>query len=65
MLATGFESVDDLKEIGVKPIQARTLFKSVLEWNANGVSSDIVTIAFGDINSRVRIHLFFICCSRY
>ncbi len=37
------ESVEDLKEIGIKAIQAKALFKLVQEWVSHGLSVGFVS----------------------
>ena len=43
ILATGVESVDDLKEFGIKAMFAQSLFKHILKWKAEGVPADVFT----------------------
>ena len=37
VLSTSFDTVDDLKDLGIPALHAKTLFKLIVEWKSKGL----------------------------
>lgn len=41
-MSVSIDTVEDLKEIGIKPLLAKTLFKLIGEWKTQGLPADFL-----------------------